>query len=136
MSHTEYPCQPVLCPAQPTYSLLPPLDWQWLSRGGPDCAVGYPAGDQFLVLGVRLEDGRTLADYNIQDNTTLHMRLVRVVLCRRKLSLLHIHMHAVLTQHSSLYMCAEAFPEHQQISLASKSPGVEPRLSRILYHSL
>ena len=42
----------------------------------PDFDIGYPAAQQFLVLGVRLEDGRTLADYSIQSNTVLHMRLV------------------------------------------------------------
>ena len=31
------------------------------------------------MLGVRLEDGRTLADYNIKGPTTLHMRLVQVL---------------------------------------------------------
>ena len=37
--------------------------------------TGYSADNQFLVLGVRLEDGHTLADYNIKPETVLHMRL-------------------------------------------------------------
>ena len=37
--------------------------------------TGYSADKQFLVLGVRLEDGQTLADYNIKPDTVLHMRL-------------------------------------------------------------
>ena len=37
--------------------------------------TGYCADQQFLVLGVRLEDGHTLADYNIKPETVLHMRL-------------------------------------------------------------
>lgn len=40
--------------------------------------AGYPASQQFLVLGIRLEDGRTLADYDIQKETILHMRMVKL----------------------------------------------------------
>lgn len=39
-------------------------------------SAGYPTSQQFLVLGLRLEDGQTLADYDIQRDTVLHMRMV------------------------------------------------------------
>jgi hypothetical protein len=52
------------------------LCYPYLGRGRV-CAAGCPASQQILVLGTRLEDDRSLADYDIFDKTTIHMRMVR-----------------------------------------------------------
>lgn len=57
--------------------------------------AGHPASQQLLVLGLRLEDNQTLADYHILEDTVLHMRMVRLAirctacLFTRKQSLMH-----------------------------------------------
>lgn len=38
-----------------------------------------PAAQQILVLGLRLDDSKHLADYGMQDKQELHMRMVRLL---------------------------------------------------------